>query len=70
MKLSEHVRCVGVNDFRPFLFENQWTLPHGVSYNSYLVVDEKIALVSWFGIIDIRDDSYGSLAGNNGYVSC
>ena len=45
MKLSEHVRYVGVNDFRPFLFENQWTLPHGVSYNSYLVVDEKIALV-------------------------
>ena len=45
MKLSEHVRYVGVNDFRPFLFVNQWTLPHGVSYNSYLVVDEKIALV-------------------------
>ncbi len=45
MKLSEHVRYVGVNDFRPFLFENQWTLPNGVSYNSYLVVDEKIALV-------------------------
>lgn len=45
MKLSEHVRYVGVNDFRPFLFENHWTLPHGVSYNSYLVVDEKIALV-------------------------
>lgn len=45
MKLSEHVRYVGVNDFRPFLFENQWALPHGVSYNSYLVVDEKIALV-------------------------
>lgn len=45
MKLSEHVRYVGVNDFRPFLFENQWALPHGVSYNSYLVVDKKIALV-------------------------
>ena len=45
MKISEHVRYVGVNDLRGCLFENQWGLPKGVSYNSYLVVDEKIALI-------------------------
>lgn len=45
MKISEHIRYVGIDDHRDFLFENQWTLPHGVSYNSYLVVDEKIALI-------------------------
>ncbi len=36
---------VGVNDRVTDLFEGQWPLPHGVSYNSYLVVGEKIALV-------------------------
>lgn len=45
MILSERVRYVGVNDHRNILFENQWSLPVGVAYNSYLVVDEKIALL-------------------------
>ena len=45
MKLSERIRYVGVNDTQTKLFEHQWPLPFGVSYNSYLVVDEKIALI-------------------------
>lgn len=45
MKISEHIRYVGVNDLSTSLFENQWALPHGVTYNSYLVVDKKIALI-------------------------
>lgn len=45
MDISNHIKYVGVDDLRDRLFENQWTLPHGVSYNSYLVVDEKIALI-------------------------
>lgn len=45
MRLSERVRYVGVNDRQTILFERQWPLPYGVSYNSYLVVDEKVALV-------------------------
>ncbi len=45
MKLSERIRYVGVNDLRTKLFEHQWPLPYGVSYNSYLVVDDKVALV-------------------------
>lgn len=36
---------VGVNDRTTDLFEGQWPLPHGVSYNAYLVVGKKIALI-------------------------
>ena len=36
---------VGVNDRQKALFENMWPLPYGVSYNSYLIVDEKTVLV-------------------------
>ncbi len=36
---------VGVNDRRKSLFENQLPLPYGVSYNSYLIDDEKVALI-------------------------
>ena len=45
MKLTDFIRYVGVNDDRRLLFENQWPLPFGVAYNSYLVVDERIALI-------------------------
>ncbi len=45
MRLSERIRYVGVNDMITELFERQWPLPFGVSYNSYLVVDEKVALI-------------------------
>ncbi len=45
MKLSERVRYAGVNDFRMKLFESHWPVPEGISYNSYLVIDEKIALL-------------------------
>ena len=40
-----NVHYVGVNDRQKHLFENLWPLPNGVSYNSYLIDDEKIALV-------------------------
>ena len=45
MRLSEKIRYVGVNDMKTELFEGQWPLPYGVSYNSYLVVDENVALI-------------------------
>ncbi len=44
-RISEKVRYVGVNDHTKVIFEGMWPLPFGVSYNSYLVVDEKIALI-------------------------
>lgn len=43
--ISKRVAYVGVNDNSKTLFEGLWPLPYGVSYNSYLVMDEKIALV-------------------------
>ena len=43
-KISEKIFSVGVNDMDKVLFEGLWPLPYGVSYNSYLVVDEKVAL--------------------------
>lgn len=44
-KISERIRYVGVNDCEKALFEGIWPLPFGISYNSYLIVDKKIALV-------------------------
>lgn len=44
-KISERIYSVGVNDNDKVLFEGLWPLPYGVSYNSYLVVDEKVALI-------------------------
>ena len=43
--LVENVYWVGVNDRRTALFEAIWPIPRGVSYNSYLIRDEKIALI-------------------------
>lgn len=44
-KITDKIFYVGVNDRQKSLFENLWPLPYGVSYNSYLIVDEKTALV-------------------------
>lgn len=43
--ITQGIHYVGAQDRRTHLFEGLWTLPYGVSYNSYLIVDEKIALV-------------------------
>ena len=45
VNLAENIFYLGYNDRRTQLFENLWPLPNGVSYNSYLIVDEKIALI-------------------------
>ena len=44
-EIADKVYYVGVNDRQKALFENMWPLPYGVSYNSYLIVDEKTVLV-------------------------
>lgn len=50
VEIKQNVFYVGVNDRTKPLFENLWTLPKGVSYNSYLINDEKTAL---FDTVDI-----------------
>ena len=45
VEINKDLFYVGVNDRRTELFENLWPLPQGVSYNSYLLRDEKVALI-------------------------
>ena len=44
-EIAEQVYYVGVNDRQKALFEGMWPLPYGVSYNAYLIVDEKTTLI-------------------------
>lgn len=44
-RLTKRIYSVGVNDTDKVLFEGLWPLPYGVSYNSYLVVGQKVALI-------------------------
>ncbi|TFG08481.1 FprA family A-type flavoprotein [Candidatus Thorarchaeota archaeon] len=44
-EIAKGVYYVGVDDHHTKLFENLWEIPLGVSYNSYLIVDDKIALI-------------------------
>lgn len=45
VSIAEGVYWIGANDRRTELFENLWPLPQGVSYNSYLITDEKTVLL-------------------------
>lgn len=44
-KVNDWITYIGVNDRLKPLFENQWPLPGGVSYNAYLIHDDKTALM-------------------------
>ena len=45
LKISDDVKYVGVNDKTLDLFESQYVIPNGVSYNSYVILDEKITIM-------------------------
>lgn len=45
IRLNDFVWYVGANDRRTHLFENYWPIPKGVAYNTYVVADEKIAII-------------------------
>ena len=45
MKITNDIRYVGVNDHKVDLFEGQYKVPNGMSYNSYVILDEKIAVM-------------------------
>ena len=49
--ISDAVRFIGVDDKTIDLFESQYVVPEGVSYNSYLILDEKVALMD---TVDVR----------------
>ena len=45
MKITNDIKYVGVNDHKVDLFEGQYIVPNGMAYNSYLIMDEKIAVM-------------------------
>ncbi|MBQ9794415.1 MAG: MBL fold metallo-hydrolase, partial [Clostridia bacterium] len=45
MFVTEDIRYIGVNDRKIDLFEGQYKVPNGMSYNSYAILDEKIAIM-------------------------
>jgi flavorubredoxin len=63
--LKGKIHYVGVNDRTTHLFEGMWPIPNGVSYNSYLIVDEKVALVDTveIGFFDIFLQQIKSILG-------
>lgn len=45
MKITNDIKYVGVNDHQVDLFEGQYVVPNGMAYNSYVILDEKIAVM-------------------------
>jgi len=45
MTITNDIKYIGVNDHQVDLFEGQYIVPNGISYNSYAIVDEKIAIM-------------------------
>ena len=45
MKITDTIKYVGVNDHQVDLFEGQYKVPNGMSYNSYVILDEKTAVM-------------------------
>ncbi len=71
VKISDSVLYLGVNDKTIDLFESQYQVPNGVTYNSYLILDEKVAIMDtvdrrateqWLADLDVaragRDPDY------------
>ncbi len=55
VQINDFLHYIGVNDRETPLFENQWPLDRGVTYNSYLIVDEKTALLDTVKITKVDD---------------
>ena len=53
MKITNDIVYIGVNDHQVDLFEGQYVVPNGMSYNSYVILDEKVA------VMDTVDQNFG-----------
>lgn len=53
MTITNDIRYIGVNDHDIDLFEGQYVVPNGMAYNSYIIMDEKIA------VMDTVDGAFG-----------
>ena len=45
INITDKIRYIGVDDTDIDLFESQYVVPNGISYNSYLILDEKVAIM-------------------------
>ena len=54
MTITKDIRYIGVNDHQVDLFEGQYDVPNGMAYNSYVILDEKIA------VMDTVDQNFGN----------
>jgi len=54
MTVTKDIRYIGVNDHEVDLFEGQYDVPNGMAYNSYVILDEKIA------VMDTVDANFGA----------
>ncbi len=45
MNITKDIKYIGVNDHKIDLFEGQYIVPNGMSYNSYVIIDEKVAVM-------------------------
>jgi flavorubredoxin len=45
IEISEKIKYIGVDDMSLDLFESQYVIPDGVAYNSYIILDEKVAVI-------------------------
>ena len=53
MFITNDIKYIGVNDHQTDLFEGQYIIPNGISYNSYVILDEKVA------VMDSVDQGFG-----------
>lgn len=66
--ISDSVKYIGVDDTTLDLFESQYVIPEGVSYNSYVIIDEKVALMDTVdkrGMKEWEENLSKALAGRN-----
>lgn len=54
VKITNDIKYIGVNDYNVDLFEGQYVVPNGMAYNSYVILDEKVA------VMDTVDAHFGA----------
>ncbi len=68
MEITKDIRYIGVNDHQIDLFEGQYKVPNGISYNSYAILDEKTAVADTVDARFLHDwlDNMAKVLGQNG----
>lgn len=62
MEITKDIKYVGVNDHKIDLFEGQYEVPNGMAYNSYVILDEKIAVLDTVDA-DFKDEWLNNIKG-------